>query len=123
MALCKNRRLRRGSALLVCTLAAVVISLAAVTMLRSSRRSIARIDAIQASDGGRHVADGLLQRSIALLRENPATAGTIVDPDGPNPDAFCQLTTLTATATQIQVFLYAGAAVPAIDMVVDPTAL
>ena len=74
-----RRNQRRGSALLICTLAATVLSMAAIAILRSTQRNIARVDALAASASGRCVSEGLLQRSIALLRQNPNTQGVITD--------------------------------------------
>ena len=116
-------RKRRGSALLVCTLAAAVLSMAAIAIVRSSQRSIARVDALRTTAQGRCVAEGLFQRSVGILRTDPNTTGTIVDPANGMPDARCELRRLSPTATQIQVFLYAGATIPAKDVVIDPTAL
>ena len=72
---------------------------------------------------GRCVADGLFQRAIAALRLDPNRTGSITDPGSPLANANCQLRQLSPTATQIQIFLYAGSATPAKDIVVDPTAL
>ena len=116
-----DHRKRRGSALLLCTLAAAVLATAAIAILRSGQRSIARIESIRACDSGRQVADGLVQRAIATLRVDGNASGLLVDPNSPLPDATCRLTPLAANATQIQVFLYAGATTPAVDMVVDPS--
>lgn len=114
---------RHGSALLVCTLAAAVLSMASIAILRSSQRSIARVDALQNSSQGRCVTEGLFQRSVAILRTSPNTSGTIVDPSSSMPNARCELRQLSPTATQIQIFLYASSTIPAKDVVVDPTAL
>ena len=113
-----SNRQRRGSALLVCTLAAAVLSMAAIAIIRSSQRSIARVDALRTSGQGRCVADGLLQRSIAILRANPNTTGTISDPSNGTPDARSQLRQLSPTETQVQVFLYATSTTPAKDVVI-----
>lgn len=114
---------RRGSALLVCTLAAAVLSMAAIAIIRSSQRSMGRVDSLRASCQGRCVAEGLYQRAVAILRVNPNTTGTIVDPGAPLLGARCELRQLSANATRIQVFLYAGSATPAKDTVVDPTTI
>lgn len=119
----QNRNRRRGSALVVCTLAAAALSMAAIAIVRSGQHSIARVRARQSSDSGRHVAEGLTQRAISLLRNDPATSGTVIDPGSPIAGAWCELTTLSPTATQIRVYLYTGSSIPATDIVVDPTAL
>ena len=119
----KKLRRRRGSALLVCTLAAVVVSMAAIAIIRSGRQAVARVEALRASATARHVADGLTQRAIALLRADPTRSGDVADPNAPLPAARCQLLRLSPKATQIRVFLYAGSTIPAIDLVVDPSKL
>lgn len=116
-------RAPRGAALLVCTLAAAVLSMAAIAILRSSKRGIERIDAVQVSSTSRAVSEGLLQRSIAILRVNPNTIGTITDANNGMQSARSELRQISPTATQIQVFLYPGSTVPAQDVVVDPTTL
>ena len=97
--------------------------MAAIAILRSSQRHIAQVDAQRKSLQGRFVAEGLYQRSIAMLRLDPNTTGTIIDSGSGVPAARCELRRLSPTATQIQVFLYAASATPAKDIIVDPTAL
>jgi hypothetical protein len=121
--LSNHRRGRRGSALLVCTLAAAVLSMAAIAIIRSSQRNIARVDALRTTGEGRFVVEGLFQRSIAVLRSDPNSTGPIVDPANGMPGATCVLRQLSPTATQVQIFLYTGATTPAKDVVLDPTAL
>jgi hypothetical protein len=107
----------------LCALASVILSLAATAILRSQRHAIARVDSQRTAIAGQHVAEGLLQRSIAMLRIDPLAQGTVVDPANLWPNASCQLQRLSPTATRIQIFLYSGSTTPAIDTVVDPTAL
>ncbi|MFK8112665.1 MAG: hypothetical protein AB8B91_10695 [Rubripirellula sp.] len=96
--------------------------MSAIAILRSTKRGIARTDAQQSARAGRAITEGLYQRSIAILRTNPASSGTITDRAG-SRDAFAEVRNLGPTATQIQVFLYAGSSIPAKDVIVDPTAL
>lgn len=117
------RRKRSASALLLCTLAAAVLSMAAIAILRSGQRGVARVEARRSSSTAQHTAAGLLQRSIAVLRINPATTGNIVDPGNGLPGAYSELQRLSPTATRIRVFLYVAATTPAIETVVDPTSL
>ena len=117
------RRNRKGSALLLCTLAAAMLSMAAVGIIRGSRRAIARTDSLNASTEGRLVADGLFQRAIAHMRNDPAPNIVLTDSNSPLPSATCQLRTLSPTAVEVTVFLYAGATVPARQTIVDPTTL
>ena len=115
----KTSRHRNGSALLVCTLAAFALSIASIAILRSSRRHIARVDALRSAAVGRCVSEGLVQRSIASLRVNPALTGTLIDPKSPLRGARCELRQLTASSAQIQVYLYPTSSVPAKVLIVN----
>ncbi len=68
---CKRSKSRRGSALLLCTLAATLLSMSALVIIRSNRISIAQTHSQHAAVWGRHTAESLVQRSIAQLREDP----------------------------------------------------
>jgi hypothetical protein len=114
---------RRGSALLLCTLAIAVISLASIAIVRSNQRGIANIDGIRASRQARYNADGMVQRSIATIRIAPTTVGSLPLPTMFPPDARVELTPLSPNATRIRVYLYDPSTIPARDLVVDPSAL
>lgn len=118
-----KRRNRRGSALLLCTLAIAVISLASIAILRSNLRGIARVDALRNSRQSRQLADGWVQRSAAMLRLNPSFAGSLPLPGSAPAGTRVELTPLSPTATRIQIFLYDQATVPARDLVVNPIVL
>ena len=119
----RKRCRRQGSALLVCTLAAVVLSMASIAILRSTHRSIARIDALQSSVRGRCISQGLYQRSIAILRQDANFEGQVVDPVVGSDSGYSRITRLAPDATRIEVFLYAGATAAAVDTVLDPQTL
>ncbi|MDA8746353.1 hypothetical protein N9N28_17155 [Rubripirellula amarantea] len=119
----RRRHQRRGSALLLCTLATVVLSLSAIAILKSHSREIGHTEAMESSVRGRLVAGGLLQRTIAQLRVDPLYSGTVTDRAAGSPDAFAQVTRVSASATRIDVFLYAGSRIPATSKIVDPTTL
>jgi hypothetical protein len=116
-------RNRRGSALLLCTLAIAVISLASVAVLRSNLRGIARIDALRNARQSRQLADGWVQRSTAMLRLNPNFSGALPLPGSAPAGTRVELTMLSPNATRIQVFLYSGSTSPAREVVVDPATL
>ena len=109
--------------LLVCTLAVTALSLASIAMIRSTQQQIQWLDAQRASTRGRATADGLYQRALATLRNNPESAGTVLDPAVAIPGARAELIRVSAESTRIQVFLYEGATVPAINTVVEPAKL
>lgn len=119
----RTHRHRRGSALLICTLAATVLSMASIAILRSNRREVARVEARRAASQARVVAQGLVQRSIAMLRDDAKLSGVIADKDSPLPDAYVELRPISADATLIQVYLYAGSRIPAVEKIVDPAKL
>ena len=116
-------RQRRGSAILLCTLAAAILSFSAIAILRSSRHQIAKTDAHRSGLQGHHVSDGLVQRCVAVLRANPNATGQVVDPSSPLANAYGELTQLSPTQTEIRVYLYAGSTTPAFDRIVDPNTL
>ncbi len=117
------KRCRRGSALLLCTLAIAVISLASIAIVRSNQRGIANVDGIRVSRQARYDADGIVQRSIAALRVDPTISGSLPLSASTPKDATVVLTPLSASETQIQVYLYDQSKVPARDLVVDPASL
>ncbi|WP_146533928.1 hypothetical protein [Rubripirellula reticaptiva] len=114
-----RKRNRRGSALLICTLAATVLSMATIAIIRSNQRSVARVDANRTAIQGRLFADGLLQRSLAMLRVDPKLSGEIRDKYSKHPEQRIELRPLTSTTTMIQVFLYEGSKIPAVSRIVD----
>jgi len=114
---------RRGSALLLCTLAIAVLSMASIAILRSNQRGIATVDGIRTSRQARYAADGMVQRAIAAIRLNPTISGQLPLSKSAPPGARVELSPTSGTATQIQVFLYARAATPARTLTVDPTSL
>ncbi|MGB7325593.1 MAG: hypothetical protein WBD31_12035 [Rubripirellula sp.] len=114
---------RRGSALLICTLAATVLSMATIAIVRSNQRSVARVDATRTAIQSRLAADGLLQRSLAMLREDPKLSGEIRDKYSKHPERRIELRPLTSTTTMIQVFLYEGSKIPAVTRIVDVESL
>ncbi len=119
----RMQRQRRGSAILLCTLAAAILSLAAIAIVRSSRHHIAHTHAHRSSVDGHHISDGLAQRCVAILRADPNATGRVTDPNITLPDAYAELNLLSPTMTQIRVFLYAGSTIPALDTIVDPATL
>lgn len=106
--------------LLVCTLALTTLSMASIALIRSTQQQIRLVDAQRSTARGRQMADGLYQRAIATLRNDPTAQGIILDPTITTPGARAQLVRLTAETTQIQVFLFQDAVVPAISRVVEP---
>ena len=112
---------RQGSVLLLCTFAAVVLSLAGIAILHSHQRQIARVDALATSTKGRLAADGLLQRAIAQIRNNPTFDGELYyrdvpffdevmkeDPDSPLTKAYCDIDFISDTESLVKVYLYEG---------------
>ncbi|TWU55801.1 hypothetical protein Poly59_21030 [Rubripirellula reticaptiva] len=104
---------------MICTLAATVLSMATIAIIRSNQRSVARVDANRTAIQGRLFADGLLQRSLAMLRVDPKLSGEIRDKYSKHPEQRIELRPLTSTTTMIQVFLYEGSKIPAVSRIVD----
>jgi len=126
--LSNRKRSRRGSALLICTLAITVLSMASIAILRANQRGIVNVDGTRASRQARHAADGMVHRAIAAIRLNPTINGPLPLPRSSMPSSLAsgarvELNAISGTATQIQVYLYDRAATPARDLIVDPTNL
>ena len=113
----------RGSALLVCKLASVVLSMESIAIIHSNKHAIAKTKANKTSIAGRHFAEGLLRRAIVSFRNDLSITGNLVDPSNGMDTSRCESISLSPSATQIRVFLYAGSTVLAVDVTVDPTTL
>jgi len=113
---------RRGSALLVCTFAAVALSLSSLAIIRSSRVAVLRVDSLRCHFETKHVAHGLVQNAIAHLQYDPNFHSNVVDTtlkkSSPYREAYCSVVN-DGTTANIAVFMYPGA--PAFhSIVVDP---
>lgn len=115
----KRNRNRRGSALLICTLAAAVLSMATIAILRSQQHAVRRVDAARASLSAKMTADGLMQRAVALLRTDPSLATTFNDRRFRNSPAFVVVQPLSVDESRVSVYLYAGSTVPAVSRVIN----
>ncbi len=115
-----QKRCRRGSALLLCTLAAVVISIASIAILRSNQRGIATLSGTRVSRQARATSAGLVQRAYAALRLDTNLAGSLPLPKSYRSGERLELTKLSPSATQIEVYLYGSAKIPAKVVIVDP---
>lgn len=116
-------RSRRASALLLCTLAIAVVSAASVAILRSNQRGNATLGGTRVARQARQTADGMLQRAYAAIRLDPKLTGTISLPKSYGSGERLELKSLSPTATQIEVYLYAKAKKPARIVMVDPDQL
>jgi hypothetical protein len=119
----RPRRCRRGSALLLCTLAATVISLAAIAIVRSNQHQLATVQGMRAARQARCTADGMLQRAYATIRLDQNFTGLIPLAKSNFPEARVEVRALSATATQVDIYLYKQAKQPARTVVVDPVKL
>ncbi|MEM1070586.1 MAG: hypothetical protein AAGI63_16910 [Planctomycetota bacterium] len=109
--------------LLVCTLAVTVLSMASIAMIRSGQHQIRLVEAQRVGTQSRMTAEGLYQRALATLRHNPNAQGSVFDPAIPTAGVRAELIRISDDATQIQIFLYDGSTIPAINRVIDPAAL
>ncbi len=115
-------RRRRGSAMLVCMLAAGVIALSATAILRAQQRSALRTRAVVQTAADQQVTAGLAHCAIARLRTDPAFTGTVSDADFGN-QVRATLTPATPPEVLISVWLHPTAVQPAYTVQVDPTKL
>ena len=123
--LMKSRRAtsRRGSVLLLCTLATVMLSLAGIAILRTHKQHIAATHAAESSVEARMTTDGLMQRAIAQLRNDPHSPSLIQDKGSTMPEAFAKLQPISGTLSEVQVFLYQGSTTPALKRRIDTDTL
>ncbi len=69
------------------------------------------------------IAEGLAHRAVAMLQADPTYSKTVVDPDCPFPDAYCEIKFVSSDAAVLSVFLYQGSTEPAYLTSVDPIEL
>ncbi|EMI20228.1 secreted protein [Rhodopirellula maiorica SM1] len=114
----KTRR-RSGSALLLCTLAAAVLSMSAIAMLRSSKLAIARVDARRSAIQGRHIGDGLVQQAIAQLKSDANFEGEILATGTTLPTARVVVKRPSKEEAMLYVFLYEKSVYAAKEVSID----
>ena len=86
-----NARGRTGSLLLLCTLAAVTLSLAGLAILQSHSRNLEMTKSTESSVQARMATDALMHRAIAMLRIDPTINLEFVDPNSELPDAYGEI--------------------------------
>ncbi|WP_218933858.1 hypothetical protein [Rubripirellula lacrimiformis] len=110
---------RQGSALLICTLAATVLSMATLAIVRSQQLAIARIDATRTSLSGQATADGLMQRTIAMLRVDPTLQGQYQDTRVKGAEPWIDVQPISSSETLVQIYLYKGSKIPIVRRMVN----
>ncbi|WP_442510769.1 hypothetical protein SH528x_002412 [Novipirellula sp. SH528] len=115
----QRARTRSGSALLLCTLAAAVLSMSAIAMLRSSKLAIARVDAQRTAIQGRHIGDGLVQQAIAQLNSDADFEGEIFATSTTMPTARVVVKRPSKKEAILYVFLYEKSAFAAKEVLID----
>ncbi|TWU54653.1 hypothetical protein Poly51_33720 [Rubripirellula tenax] len=96
--------------------------MATIAIVRSNQLAVQRVDATRSAVQGRVFADGLMQRSLAMLRLDPTLSGEIRE-KGSSSAHWIELRPMSKTTTMVQVFLYEGSKTPAITRVIDVEAL
>ena len=115
----QNARRRSGSALLLCTLAAAVLSMSAIAMLRSSKLAIARVDAQRTAVQARHIGDGLVQQAIAQLKNDSNFEGEIFASGTAMPTARAVVKRPSKKEAMLYVFLYEKSVTSAKEVLID----
>ncbi|GAA5505332.1 hypothetical protein [Novipirellula caenicola] len=115
----RRARRRTGSALLLCTLAAAVLSMSAIAILRSSKLAIARVDARRTAIQGRHIAAGLVQRAIAELKSDSNFEGEIVAAGTTMPTARVVVKQPSKKEATLTVYLYERSVFAAKEVSID----
>lgn len=109
---------RNGSAVVLSFLAMAVISLAAVSIVRSHRRANVRSASVRDQVEGRLIAEGLVHRNVALARTNGSLPLVSLDAElstSAFPDAWMAppVVDVANQTVSLQVYMYPGATVPA----------
>ncbi|WDQ19222.1 hypothetical protein [Rhodopirellula sp. P2] len=112
---------RSGSAVVLSFLAMAVLSLAAISIVRSHRRSNVRSASVRQQVEGRLVAEGLIHRNVALARANGALPVASLDAELAStsfPDAWMAPPVIDVAnqTVSLQVYMYPGATVPAASL-------
>ena len=115
----RRNRSRQGSVLLLCTLAAVVLSLAGLAILQSHSRNLAMTRSVESSMAARMASDGLMQRAIAQLRVDPNATLRVIDKNSSLPDAYGKIVPISATQSEVSIFLYKDAKVPSMKRIIN----
>ena len=115
----RNTRIRHGSMLLLCVLATVSLSLAGLAILQSHSRNLAMTKAAESSVHARMATDALMQRAIAQIRVDPNAKMVIVDKDSAMTDAYGQVEPISKTQSEVRIYLYKDAKIPALLRIVD----
>ncbi|MEM9364891.1 MAG: hypothetical protein AAGD07_02770 [Planctomycetota bacterium] len=77
----RERDPRRGSALVLCMLAVAVMSLSAIAIVRNQQRASLRARSVRDRAMGQAVADGLMHRHVALVRNSGGFVPVNPDPE------------------------------------------
>ncbi|MEO9596033.1 hypothetical protein [Rhodopirellula bahusiensis] len=121
----RSRQLRRwnnpprvGSAVVLSFLAMAVMSLAAISIVRSHRRANVRAANVRHQVEGRLIAEGLIHRNVALAKTNGVLPVASLDAELSNssfPDAWVAPPVIDTTneTVSLQVYMYPGAIQPA----------
>ncbi|KAA1260000.1 hypothetical protein LF1_25380 [Rubripirellula obstinata] len=115
----RNAGSRTGSLLLLCTLAAVTLSLGGLAILQSHSRHLAMTKSTESSVQARMASDALMQRAVAQLRIDPTAKLMLVDKESPLRSAYGEVVPISRTQSQVNIFLYKGAKVPVISRIID----
>ncbi len=114
----KSKLRRTGSAVVLSFLAMAVMSLAAISIVRSHRRANIRASNVRQQVEGRLVAEGLIHRNVALARTNGVLPVASLDAelsDSSFPNAWMANPVIDPVnqTVSLQVYMYPGATRPA----------
>lgn len=113
---------RRGGVLLLCMLAAVVVSSGTIALVHLHRRSSQRIDARRCLMETNQESRGLYERVTTMIRNDPSFSGNVTSVTG-TQSAYAVVTSLAPSQTNIRVYAYRSSTQPVMDVVVDPAQL
>ena len=108
--------------MLLCMLAAVIVSSSTIALVHLHRRSVLRMEARRSVIESTQETSGLYERVRALIRNNSSFSGNVTAVTG-SQSAYAEVTAVTPTQTNIRIYAYSSSTLPVIDVVVDPTQL
>ncbi len=109
--------------MLLCMLAAVVISTAVIALVQLHRRSRVKIESRRSVVKATSETDGLYQRVITVIRNDPTYGGTVTPATKSAAGCYAVVKPVAASQTDISIYAYATAKAPLLARQVDPTAL
>jgi hypothetical protein len=116
-------RKRRGTAMLLAMLTAAVVATAAIAVIRAVQRQSHATQRFEQTVRGDHEVRGLLEMTIAILRQNPAFSGEVRDKAAGSSEAYGIVSAAPNGDVFVDLYAFANAKIPAKSIQLDPSLL